>query len=184
MTAKQDNEAFIVFGLAAIVCLAAALVLLWQVGLPREADFGADLSITAPQEGAFMPPLDTKSMNGAKVIVGADMRGPAVVNFWATWCPPCVREMPLLQDLANQGTNVIAINVGGESPDQVAQWLAEHQLNLPVVMDNASYTLESRYRIQALPTTFFVSADGRVRYIHEGMLDENALRDGLARTQN
>ncbi len=91
-----------------------------------------------------------------------------VVNFWATWCPPCRREMPSLerlrQRLAGKGLVVMAVNVG-EDVETVFSFTGQLDLApaFPLLLDKDS-TVMQRWKVRGLPTTFVVDAEGRVIY--------------------
>lgn len=95
------------------------------------------------------------------------LRGKAVIiNFWATWCPPCRAEMPSLQRawnaLKDSGGHVLAIHVGGDA-DQVWDFMARDQLDFPVAIDGDSKVI-NQWPVKGLPTTFIVAPDGRIAY--------------------
>lgn len=99
----------------------------------------------------------------------ADFRGQVVMlNFWATWCPPCRREMPsmerLYRQLRGQGFAVLAVNQF-EGPDHVFGYLGQLQVDpsFTILFDPDSSTAEA-YRVVGLPTTFLIDKSGRVRY--------------------
>jgi thiol-disulfide isomerase/thioredoxin len=97
----------------------------------------------------------------------ADYRGkPIILNFWATWCPPCREEMPSMQRahqaVAPEGIAVIAINVG-EDADTVGQFLADYPVDFPLPLDLDSQVAQ-RYPMKGLPTTFVIDAEGRLVY--------------------
>ncbi|MCP4271863.1 MAG: TlpA family protein disulfide reductase [Gammaproteobacteria bacterium] len=102
--------------------------------------------------------IDIKDLKG-KVII---------VNFWATWCPPCRREMSSLEDLyqvtANKGVDVIAVNIG-EDPDAVFPFLGnlEAYPSFQIVFDTEAVLMD-QWKVQGLPTTFIVNKDGKVIY--------------------
>jgi thiol-disulfide isomerase/thioredoxin len=103
--------------------------------------------------------------SGAPVSL-AELRGrPLVLNFWATWCPPCDEEMPALEALHRQqgseGVQVVTVNLQ-EAPEVVAGYLAARGLTLPVLLDSAG-TLASELDVTYLPTTFFVDEEGVIR---------------------
>jgi len=87
-----------------------------------------------------------------------------LLNFWATWCPYCVEEMPELVKLHAQheaaGFTVIAVNVG-ESASQAAAFIKKHHLNFPVVLDE-NMSVSERYGLVGLPTSFLIGTDGKV----------------------
>ena len=101
----------------------------------------------------------------------SDYRGKVVlVNFWASWCMPCVQEMPeltqLKQHLAGQPFEILALNVG-EHQNRVKHFAKRTKFNLPVLMDNSSNVF-NEWKIEIMPTSFLIDASGRVRYRARG----------------
>jgi peroxiredoxin len=95
----------------------------------------------------------------------SDLRGQVVLlNFWATWCPPCVYEMPFLED-AHQQTQgnavILAINVG-ERAATVSAFVEEHGLTLPIILDQNG-AIAQQYRANQFPTSVIIDADGIIR---------------------
>lgn len=93
-----------------------------------------------------------------------DLRGKVVlVNFWASWCAECRPEMPVLErlhrDLAREGFAVVGINAR-EGRAQVRRYATELRLTFPLVLD-ADGTINARYGVVGLPTTFLIGRDGR-----------------------
>jgi len=97
----------------------------------------------------------------------ADYRGKVVVvNFWASWCPPCIKEMPGLQrlqeQLGDQPFVILPINVG-EKKYQVWKFTKLIDFTLPVLLDTRSKTFEA-WGAGVLPTSFLLDTEGRIRY--------------------
>ncbi len=97
----------------------------------------------------------------------SDYRGKVVlVNFWASWCPPCIYEMPELTKLkkhfAGQPFEILALNVG-EKKYRVRKFVKLINFNLPVLLDTSSETFDA-WGVQTLPTSFLIDGDGRVSY--------------------
>lgn len=97
----------------------------------------------------------------------SELRGrPVIVNFWATWCPPCREEMPSMQraweQLQAEGVMMLAVNVG-ESADTVFQFTANYPVDFPLLLDLDSSVL-SQWPVKGLPATFVVDAQGRIAY--------------------
>ncbi len=88
---------------------------------------------------------------------------PWIINFWATWCGPCVHELPAMNRAAAQlvenGVGMLAINVG-ESPAEIAAFLQRVPIDFPVLM--GSRRTFSSWNVLGLPTTFIVSAQGKI----------------------
>ena len=118
------------------------------------------------------PPLELRDLNGDLVRL-TDYRGHVVVvNFWATWCPPCIAEMPAIQRMYEQtrarGHEVLAVNLG-EEIDRIRAFLAEFEptLEFPMLLDSQGAAFES-WRVQGLPTTYVVTKDGLIKYSATG----------------
>ncbi|BAN69864.1 TlpA disulfide reductase family protein [endosymbiont of unidentified scaly snail isolate Monju] len=101
-------------------------------------------------------PLDLRSLRGQVVLV----------NFWATWCPPCIEEIPALERLyrarRDQGLTILAVAVG-DPPERVRDFLASHPVRFPVLLDEQGEALK-RWGVHAFPTTFVLDRAGRIRH--------------------
>jgi thiol-disulfide isomerase/thioredoxin len=136
--------------------------------------------------GVEAPKAQLPLLSGGAAEVPAT-RKVTVLDFWATWCEPCRRSMPALdrivRDLSDEGLRAYAVNTDDESPDRagkVAEFVARLDLTMPVAMDDG--TVESRYRVSALPTLVVVGRDGKVRSFYQGARwTEEALRADLRR---
>lgn len=132
--------------------------------------------------GNLAPDFRLPSLTGQEVSLSRLRGQPVIVNFWATWCPPCVYEMPFLQEVnekwSAKGLVVLTINVG-ESPFQVKDFMQRQRLSLPVLLDTSGETAE-KYNIRYFPTTFFIDGSGIIRDIRVGAFgDRSAIEDRL-----
>lgn len=102
--------------------------------------------------------------------------GPVLLNFWATYCPPCAYEMPYLQQVWDgwQGAGLIllAINIG-ESPPDVENFMQSRGLSLPVLLDSEG-AIAARYDVLSIPTTFFIDSEGIIQHIKVGSFQSAA----------
>lgn len=118
------------------------------------------------------PALDLTDLQGQRW-TSERLKGRAVVlNFWATWCPPCKQELPSLQALNDIGGGdpvVIGINVR-ETASHVRRYLAATGLGFPVAMDPQA-ELAKRFGVTAYPTTLLIAPDGQVRWRVVGEVD-------------
>jgi len=115
--------------------------------------------------GNVAPDFQLQSLDGQTVSLG-DLRGePVLINFWATWCPPCRSEMPYIQEVyeewVNRGLVVLAINIG-ESSSKVEEFRQSHGLSFAVLLDTKQ-DVAQRYNITGIPTTFFIDKDGIIQ---------------------
>jgi thiol-disulfide isomerase/thioredoxin len=107
----------------------------------------------------------------------SDYRGkPVALHFWASWCGPCVRELPLIADLAaskSDALTVIAVNC--QEPENVASsFLSRRKLRLNLALDTNG-AISALYNINAIPQTFMIDRDGIIRSIRVGSYTKNTL---------
>ncbi|MDU9389326.1 TlpA disulfide reductase family protein [Pseudomonas sp. zfem002] len=132
------------------------------------------------EQGTQLPALNLKDARGQEVALDSHRGKPLVVNLWATWCPPCRREMPVLQQAQHEYPNVTFLFVNqGETPQIVTNFLATTGLNLSHVLFDAGGQLAAQVGSMALPTTLFYDADGRLVGSHLGELSRASLRHAL-----
>jgi peroxiredoxin len=125
-----------------------------------------------PQVDKLAPDFKLQSLDGQTVSLG-DFRGkPVLLNFWATWCPPCRFEMPFIQEIyenkewSGKGLVILAIDIG-ENPSVVKEFMESYDLSFTVLLDiDQDVALE--YNIRAIPTTFFIDKDGIIQDIKVG----------------
>ena len=114
-------------------------------------------------------------LDGSPVRLDA-LKGKVVwLNFWASWCPPCQQETPILRDLSDRyrarGLEIIAISVQETSPADVKAYATRYQLPYTIGFDASGYVLHA-YRVFALPTQFFLDTQGVIRTVVNGPVDE------------
>jgi thiol-disulfide isomerase/thioredoxin len=106
----------------------------------------------------------------------ADLKGhPLVINFWATYCPPCRAEMPMLQQRVGASSSVLLVLIDeGDSRQQALDFLASVGVHQTALLDS-DLRVGHAYGAIAFPTTVFVRADGSIALRHIGQLDERVL---------
>jgi peroxiredoxin len=137
----------------------------------QQANTGKLLSI---QQAA--PPLTLPDMQGQQQSLSALKGQVVLLNFWASWCPPCVHEMPSMQRLidakASQGLALVAVNLG-EDAASIAAFSAQHQLRFPIWRDEDQQTAKA-WKVFAYPTSFLIDRKGQVRFALAGGADWTA----------
>ena len=138
------------------------------------------LQAFAPPQ-APLPELNVRRLDGAEVALRSFQGRPMVVNLWATWCPPCRREMPALGAVQARRPDVAFVFVNqGESAAAVQAFLAAQGLRMENVLSDPAGQLGARTGSVGFPTTLFYDAQGRLRFRHVGELSEASLREKLA----
>jgi cytochrome c biogenesis protein CcmG/thiol:disulfide interchange protein DsbE len=131
----------------------------------------------APEIGHPAPPFTLHTPEGATVAL-ADLRGQVVlINFWATWCPPCRAEMPAIQaafaQYQPQGFTVLAVTAG-EDAATVTAFLQAHDLHVPALLDTNGQ-VHATYFASTLPSSFFIDRRGIVRAIYKGPMSHSVI---------
>ena len=138
-----------------------AFLLLLSYGQGLSAQSLTELS-NKPQAPAF----NLQDMDGEKFSLATYKGKVLIVNFWATWCPPCRAELPSMNrgwdKIKNENIEMIAINVG-EDEDTIYSFMADYPINFKVLLDQSGDII-SQWPIKGLPTTFVVDAEGRIVY--------------------
>lgn len=130
---------------------------------------------------AELPDVTLEDLDGNAVHLPdlADSGDVILLNLWATWCPPCLREMPLLAEAdARDGVSVVIVNQGEELLP-VVRYLDEQSLDFRHALLDPSQTLMARSNAPGLPTTLLFDANGRTRDIHVGELTRSHLERWL-----
>jgi len=167
---------WVVASLLPIVFLAG----IFGFGLGRDPTRSPSVLVGKPA-----PDFALRDLRTGKVITLASLRGhPVVVNFWATWCPPCREEMPALQRVAASEPDVVVLEVDLMEPgDKARSFLDSLGLDrLQPVLDTDGATTR-RYGVLSLPSTFFVDKDGVIRHLELSAVTETQIRNGIRKAR-
>ncbi len=133
-----------------------------------------------PDTGQELPALSFASLDGRKVSLVQFKGQPTVVNLWATWCPPCVREMPVLQQAQVDHPNVNFVFVNQrESVDKVEAWLRARNFPMRNMLLDKNGQTAAAFKQRALPMTLFFNDKGRLVSTRVGELSSATLTERL-----
>ena len=148
--------------LAAVAMIAAML-----------ASSSAQAAPPSDWRGGPTPPLALKDLDGRDVRLDAYRGRTVIVNFWATWCAPCVEEMPSLMRLrdkyASQGLEVIGVNFQ-ENAARIKPFLQRYGIDMPVVRDHDG-SARSAWGVGVFPSSFVIGPDQKVAFVVVGEAD-------------
>jgi peroxiredoxin len=163
----------------AVVVIAAMLFIGSNVARKRQAEASRTGSLVAGQiVGKPAPNFTLKTLDG-KTLTLSDLRGKAVVlNFWATWCPPCKVELPWFVDFQKQygpqGLQIVGISEDEGGKEKVAKFVKEMGVNYTIAVDDNS--VSGKYGdVEDLPTTFYIDRDGKIVEYAMGLLDRDEI---------
>ncbi|HSF79765.1 MAG TPA: redoxin domain-containing protein [Anaerolineales bacterium] len=133
-----------------------------------------------PIVGAQAPDFTLTSLAGEQINL-KELRGkPVILNFWATWCAPCVIEMPNIQkyfELYQGEFEVIGVNAD-EPPKKVQEFIDDIGATFTILLDPGA-VIQDLYRIRGYPTTFFLDARGIIKVLHIGLLSDSQIEEYL-----
>ena len=152
-----------------MMLLAFALVAqrIWQVATgPR-----------LPSPGDVAPAFVAPVLSGGELSLKEQRGRVVLLDFWATWCPPCVAAMPTLQRLHDEhraaGLEIVGVNIEREAVDRVRRFVDARKLTFPIVIDPG--TIAVSYGVYSYPSSVLVDRDGIVRRVHRGVVTEAVL---------
>ncbi len=142
----------------------------------KDASKEKDDSPAMGMVGKPAPDFKLTSLDGKQTVSLADLKGSVVVlDFWATWCGPCVRSLPTLDEVYRQnkeaGVKVFAVNIK-EEPAAVRAFVEAKKLSVPVLLDKDG-AVAQKYMAQAIPETVVIGKDGQVRLVLVGAGPDN-----------
>ena len=130
-----------------------------------------------PKVDQEAPPFSAKTLSGDDFILSEHRGKVILLDFWATWCPPCRRSLPAIEKLYERYKGDPQVWVGTVNKENLSEgalntWLKKMRLNLPVIRDPRE-EVSSRYRVRSIPTLVVINPDGRVSYAQSGLPNLN-----------
>jgi len=161
--------------LTAALSAAAVLGYLSYRGLTRDTEAPAQngAEAAAPSAVATLPDFSLANLSGEQQSIQSWPGKPLLINFWATWCGPCLREIPMLKELQAARPDVQVVGIAIDKPDLVAKFAGDMQFNYAILTgQNEAWAAAGALGVNifALPFTVFTAGDGSILGVHTGEL--------------
>lgn len=145
------------------------LLLFWMVASRVPQSLLPSTSIESPKENFLAPDIVLDTLSGSEVSLAGLHGKPIILNFWASWCPPCRAEMPDFQEAWQeyQKTDLQIISVNSTHQDSlpaINSFITTHKIEFPILLDTDGST-SAAYQIHSLPSTFFINRSGIITKI-------------------
>ena len=169
---------FRLLGIVLLIIIAGiSMVMFGSSRVMQTIDVSASHS---PSVGSRATDFTLSSLSGETIKLSELKGKPVIINFWATWCGPCLLEMPNIQKLYEKYPDqfeVLAVNAG-ESERTVQKFVDAVGLTFIILLD-VDGEVQQQYWIKGYPTSYFIDKDGIIRFQHIGLLTEAQLSDYL-----
>lgn len=136
-----------------------------------------------PARGTVAPDFRAPTLDGANFQLSAHHGEVLLLDFWATWCPPCVASLPVLDqvhaEFAADGFRVVGVNQEPDAVARVRRFLDQRGVRFPSVVDTG--TVAARYGVHTFPTSFLLDRAGRVQAVYRGPVGRERLRGDVLR---
>ncbi|MDZ5710626.1 peroxiredoxin family protein [Jeotgalibacillus haloalkalitolerans] len=137
----------------------------------------------AVKEGNTVPSVEVTTLDGETVNL-ADYRGKKVIlNFWATWCPPCMAEMPHMQEYyeneaGEQNVEILAVNLTSKDNgmDRIESFVEDYELTFPILLDETG-AMGDEFQAFFIPTTYLIDEEGVIQRKLMGPMDRDMMVD-------
>lgn len=188
---RQVRNVVYTLGGTAVV-LAAAVALAASIGgtgsgrpaAPGEVEVSGPARTALLAEGERVPGFSAPALGGGRIDWGDYAGRPVVLALWASWCPHCQTQLPVLAETVAAFPNVrlltITTSIGQATGPSPAEYMKERHLDFPVAVDDAEGTLARAFGLQYFPTLYFVRSDGTVMKALDGEVPASDLRTLLA----
>ncbi len=126
--------------------------------------------------GTKAPDFELKTLSGETVKLSSFKGKKVMLNFWATWCPPCKAEMPEMEQFYKQGNNdvvILAVNIDTEN--DVKGFADKNGITFPILLDKEN-KVNGMYQIISIPTTFFIDRNGVIKNKYTGSMKQDMMK--------
>lgn len=171
------KKAPLALGIVAALALAGAAILISsrQPGVPSRP--AAPRAAPAPAGPRTLPAFSLPDISGNRVDSSVFRGKPTVINFFATWCPPCREEIPgfvaVYDKYRERGLEVVGISLDADTRGNLPGFIMSNRIGYRVLIGDTA-TVQAFAWGSAIPATFFVGKDGEIRNVHVGYMDQAA----------
>ncbi len=171
----MKKQTFLLFTVLALI-LAGAVV--YYLATPGFRSGAADRSpvVRTPTAGSPAPEFSLLDISGNRVSSSRFLGKPVVINFFATWCPPCREEVPGFVEVhrkyRDRGLELVGISLDTDTRENLPRFIASNRIEYRILFGDLS-TARAYGGVTSLPTTFFIGKDGIIRNVHVGYLDRD-----------
>lgn len=175
----MNNKVKFIILLAALVVLIGGAVLAYNI---LDEKFDPDTNISGDNEIEQAKDFTVINGIGKEVTLSENFGKPIVVNFWATWCGPCVSELPYFEDLYEKykdDVTFMMVNMTDgyqEKLEDVKQFMQNNSYTFPVYYDT-NYSAANAYRVSSVPMSLFIEENGEIEDTHLGAMSESVLEN-------
>lgn len=139
---------------------------------------------TGLKPGSMAPDFTLNTLEGKQISL-KEYRGKKVIlNFWATWCPPCREEMPEMQkfyqDYRQKNVEILAVNLeySETKPEKIRDFVKDYELGFSIPLDEKN-TTGKQFRAVSIPTSYFIDEEGIITKMHIGPMDYKSMEDEI-----
>ena len=175
----MNNKVKFLILLAALVVLIGGAVLAYN---SLDEKFDPDTNISGEEEIEQAKDFTVINGIGKEITLSENFGKPIVVNFWATWCGPCVSELPYFNDLYEEykdDVTFMMVNMTDgyqEKLEDVKKFMQDNSYSFPVYYDT-NYSAANAYRVSSIPMSLFIESSGEIEDTHLGAMSEAVLEN-------
>lgn len=201
-TSPKTPTAFIILPSVGLIIIIGLILLISNASTNNDKTPASTLSSITPQPtgnqsesmpqsvveiGKPAPDFSLKNIDGKDIYLSDFAGKPVMINFWATWCPSCEKEMPEIEKFYENykasGLVVLSVNATSQDNiDKVKEWIQKDQLTFPILLDESGL-VTWQYQLNGLPTSYFIDRQGIIRESQVGGVNPDYL-DGYFSEMN